>query len=335
MKLPASTLRRTPHVRQNPVRPLSRALRSPRYVMRGTNRIPSSLALVVVIVAALGACTDERSVAPGSAPGAIPWVTSDVAQRLDPHGQFVLAGAGSTELTEQQAAVFARDYVRMGARWIPKVWEGERGASIDFNDLRLCPRAYYVNAAVKPDENSSQAVRELLGPRWLLSMCSGAGIPIISVSVSALATEIHDEQGHIVGPGGNQIRAAGIPTPLTSVPVTPEDAARIAYESTGRRVAAVPELVLPPPRFPAQLAKWRIQLEGPVTVRGSISGAATTTTELYLGFGGTWQSTGLQLGSADPGATSFHDAGAHGALVGLATLSGRATRFEPVTVERP
>jgi hypothetical protein len=64
--------------------------------------------------------------------------------------------------------------------------------------------------------------------------------------------------------------------------LSPEAAAAIAFSATGRRVASVPELVMPAfPQLPT-LAKWRIELESPVSVL-SPSGEALTRSAVFVG----------------------------------------------------
>jgi hypothetical protein len=85
------------------------------------------------------------------------------------------------------------------------------------------------------------------------------------------------------GLDANGFFVLGVPA---SVPVSPEHAVRIVAELSDARVSAIPELILPGRGFVPQYARWRIQLERPVTLRGEQTGRAYVGSELYVGLRG-------------------------------------------------
>jgi hypothetical protein len=262
-------------------------------------------------------------------------LTGEAARQIEEYGQFHLAGPGTGELSEGQAVVLARAYVRSAGPWIGHTWEEDRGAPIDLDKLTACPRPYYTASPFEVASGAHASLRQAVGPYWLVSMCEPGGPPALSIAVSALATELSVSDGHVIGPGGGQFTSAGIPARLSGVPIAPEEAVRIAAEGTGRRVAHIPELVLAPSPYPPQLAKWRIHLEGPVKVRGAQTGATQNTSELYVGFAETWNWTGLQAGRHESTPRQVMNPGRDGATVLLVPRPGYPTTYERATVERP
>jgi hypothetical protein len=292
----------------------------------------------LVAVALVVACDDQTpSMGPRIGGASALHVTGEAARQIEEFGQFRLAGPAAGELAEAQAIALARAYMIGAAPWIGGVWERDRGARIDVRRLTACPRAYYAASAFALPTDAQPSLQQAVGPQWLVSMCSPDGMPVLSVAVSALATDLRVEGGRLVGPGGGQFTSAGIPARLSGVPVAPEEAVRLAAAGVGRRVTDVPELVLAGGPYAPQLAKWRLRLESPVTARGAKSGVAQTTSEVYLGFGETWNWTGLQTGRADPTPRQVPNP-ARGAARGMVLLvprPGYPIAYERATIERP
>lgn len=292
------------------------------------------LVLVPGLALVVAACGGDRSIAPDHL-RLEQWVTGQAARNIGRDGRFILSSSSPDQLSEAQAVSLAKAYAKIAGRWIGSTWEHDRGATIRFDELEACPRAYFAQDVLEPSPLGSRSLRELVGPKWLVAMCSPDGKQIVSIAVSALATDLTVAKGHIIGPGGAQFTSAGIPVSLSAAPISPEEAAMMAAEASGARVVTVPELVLPPPPFPPQLAKWRIQLDHPVVAHGLTTGQRQTTSELYVGFGETWKTTGIYLGGVLFAAPQFRDAEAAGIVVPLTVISGYSTQFEPATVERP
>ena len=287
---------------------------------------------VATFAALLSSCDKEGAMSPGTVDT---YLIGAAARSMDARGRFVLLGSEPGELTQAQAVSLSTAYVRTAARWIGDSWERDRGTPVDFREVTACPRAYYAKSTLDLKGRGSASLRQFMGGKWLVSFCLPSGAPVLSVAVSAEATDLQVIDGHIVGEGGMQFTSAGIPTAVAAAPLPPEDAARLAAERTGRRVIEAPELVLPPSPYPPQLAKWRVKLDGPVAMRGVSSGNPRVTDEVYVGFAETWNSSELQLGSRQESQRTVNDPGAAGAAVIIPVRVGYPTSFERATVEQP
>jgi hypothetical protein len=108
--------------------------------------------------------------------------------------------------------------------------------------------------------------RKAYGSWYLVTLCGAGGVAQVSLAVSALNTDIGIENGRIVFPRihGNEFHWAPIAPDVGAAPLSPESAARAAFELSGRPVTAVPTLTVPPRPFAPQLAMWRIELDAPV-----------------------------------------------------------------------
>lgn len=275
-------------------------------------------------------CSDKQLISPQHGDTS-KWLTPEAAARLDGNGHFVTASAGVGELTEPEARRLAAAYLRLGSRWLAGIWQRDRGQSIEFDKLSLCSRAYYAHPLFDPGPSASQALREYLGPQWLFTACTPSGVQVVSIAVSALANELHATNGRIEGPGGGQFFSVGIPTSVSSAPISPEDAAQLAAEVTGQPISEVPELVLPPAPYAAQMAKWRLRLANPVTMTGQTTGKPVTTRELYVGPVDTWRATDIQIGHGDAVIRQARDQ-ARDASLSLVPFSGYSTNFERARV---
>jgi hypothetical protein len=181
---------------------------------------------------------------------------------------------------------------------------------------------------------SGDAVRQLLGPKWLVTLCDGDSKPQVSVAIPTMASAVEVVNGDTRVTNGQRFSAYGIPPDVASVPPTPEAAAEQVAQHAGRRVVRVPELVLRSPRYAPQFASWRIVLESPVTAVKRKGGETANTTELYFGFGETWHSLDLLLGQRSERAHSITDHQSQGEILPLTLRVGYADRFYSVTVQK-
>ena len=219
-------------------------------------------------------------------------VTATVRSQLM-HGQFQLAVAAGPvpQITDVQAEDLARAWRLDFGPWVEPTLESQRAASIDLASLVVCGRTLYVqsyfdlpDAALMSNPVSAAVVRGR-GPWWLVSLCGGAQDVQILLAVSAYATDLGLQQGHLVVPpiGGTWFVSLGVPRGAGSFVPLPEDVAVAVAQLTGRHVSAVPALIAPAVALP-QLAQWRVTLDAPASVRRT-DGSTATTTELYVGQG--------------------------------------------------
>lgn len=226
-----------------------------------------------------------------------------------PNGQFVLPGGSSTELNEAQAKQLSVVFAHTFGRWLAVQWSLDHGKDVDVDALVACGRAFYARSAF--DEKSfgatSASVRTLFDAKWLVTLCGAGGQPEVSVAVSADAKSLQIVDGHIRGLESGEFNALGIPPYVREVPPAPEGVAAVVAHATSRHIGAVPELVLPPAPYPPQLAKWRLVVDQPISARAAEAAAAVSTSELYYGFGQTWRTLGLLVGSRRAEAREIKD----------------------------
>lgn len=218
------------------------------------------------------------------------FVVGKAAESLDANGFFVLGVPASGIVTPERAAQLAIANVRMFGPTDRPYLERQFGAAIDFAALAADPRVYYAESPYEQELPSEfhPAFRKVIGPYYLVSLGLG-GEPVLSVAVSAYNTDVDIVNGLLRFPvrHGADFRVQGVSVSGgTSVPVSPEHAVRIVAELSDARVSAVPELILPGRGFVPQYARWRIQLERPVTLRGEQTGRAYVGSELYVGLRG-------------------------------------------------
>jgi hypothetical protein len=215
-------------------------------------------------------------------------VTGPAADAIGPNGQIQLAAppvGGEHELTASEAVNLATAWTRergpMTRGWL----EQTHGAALAFNTLETCGRPLYARSAFNaPPANIPSPYRRAVGPWWLVTFCDDGG-PSLSVAVSAWATELTVESGKLRFPrmSGTEIFAVGVPVGhVGEYPMSPEMAVEMVAQQAGKRVTNVPELVIPlAADGPPQLARWRLALEGPTTVRTKSGTRATN--EVFTG----------------------------------------------------
>lgn len=292
-----------------------------------------TLPLAVLAVAALGACHDSN-VAEPAAPRATPavnpeWVTGAARAALDASGRFIVPrAAASGEVDERQAVALGDAWMHQYGPLSQAALEQERGAPISLNNLELCGRPYYAASSYNPAADVPLPVRQLFGSWWLLSYCSAAGEAEVSLSVSALATNLSIESGRIKYPisSGTEFIWYGVPKSLGGLPVSPERAVAAAFQATHTAVSEVPTLVAPPrPNAPFS-SLWHIALAQPASLR-TTDGAMRSTRDLYIRYTGVLDEPTLAVAAdVQPAASSFRIPPAIAMRIGA---SGKLERIAP------
>jgi hypothetical protein len=281
------------------------------------------LGTTVVVTSLVAGCGERGTIA---SPQADRLMSNDVvgeaAAALDATGRFVLKPPRATafpEISASRATTLAVAYLGDYGRLLQPGFEVQRRGPIDVSTIRPCGNVLYADtpyddaslARVSPD------TRRLVGPHWMVSFCNPSGEAVISVGVSALATDemLVSQAVRLPHPSGNAFSPSGIPREITAFPGGPEQAALAATRATGRRVAAVPELIMRGPPFGPQLARWKIVLESPVATSGASGGTAITTATVFAGYTRSARSPfGLFVGSPNAARTStLHDRVGRGA----------------------
>lgn len=169
--------------------------------------------------------------------------------------------------------------------------EADRGAAIDFANLRLCGQTTYsFSAFVDFPREVPDQVRRARGSVWAIPLCGADGTVQLSVGVPDNPTDLQVVDGELVVPTGGgsaYFSSAGVPIRYPwGLPLTPEEAVQAVFALTGRRVSSVPvaydqrdengfgQLPL--------CASWRVEIEAPVVVRRELSGDTSSIAEFYV-----------------------------------------------------
>ncbi len=235
---------------------------------RSASRVLLLSALTIVMILYASACA-SRSVMPGEDAFDGRPLAELVADSLSPR-QIALAGTAAplgqeAGITAQQASVLAQAWARQYGAFFRGTIEREHGRSVDPRFLRPCGTPLYARSSFAPLPDADDAARRYLGSWWLVALCTVEGEMAASLAVSALASHLELVNGRIVarGPRGNEFWVEGVPGSWGGpIPLSAEQALRLASTVTGRRALAAPELLAPSPSAAVpQGAKWRIQLE--------------------------------------------------------------------------
>jgi hypothetical protein len=252
------------------------------------------LAGALVVAALVAACSEQstttvRSVAPDHA-RLIASLTPEAARSLDASGGFRLGtqtpNPAYPELTSQQTERLAALWPAQFGSMVRKNLEEGHGGPINFRSLNVCGRTLYAQSAFEPPPLDIPAPRRKpYGPWWFVTLCESQR-PTLSLAISAWATELTIVKDKILFPrvAGNEFFPLGIPAGhMGEFPLSPEEAVTIAANHVGRRVAAIPQLVMAAKTDgPPQAARWRLPLEMNGLVHGLRSGDVAVS-ELFVG----------------------------------------------------
>ena len=192
-------------------------------------------------------------------------LTAAAAASVNERGQFILSGPsedGVSMLSEAQARSLAVAWAKEFGSFHRTRLERVHCAPIDMALLEPCPRAFLARSPYEPlGRDIPNYTRHLFGPYWLIAMCA-SGVPQVGLAVAAYATDVTIEGGRIRFPAwhGNEFVSRGIKRGEEML-LTPERAATLVADKSNRRVATVPELILPENKGIPQLARWRVTLE--------------------------------------------------------------------------
>lgn len=242
----------------------------------------SSLALLGVV-----ACRQELTGVADTVDRA--FLTGEAAQGLDAKGRFVLAAAaagGFPHIDQEQAEALADAYAKVYPRLERSHFESAHGGPIDFEAARRCGRTFFARASSAPPVDSPRSLQRLVAGHYLMGYCGGDG-PQFVVAVSGAAVDVRISNGSIVWPaveGGGEFAAYPVPRRVGAIPIAPERAAEIAARFFGRRIATVPELVMPSRPEGILFARWRMTLESPVRIIGDSTREVAELSTVLIGF---------------------------------------------------
>lgn len=281
--------------RSAPVKALCRRLRC---ATRFTEALSRPYIICLIVALGVNACSGDRSVTPRAPEAAraelLAVMTSSAAEAIGPDGKLDLGaptGTGRAEISAARAGALAVALARNNLPYNHAWYDRMRGRPIPFQRLSVCGEPLraaspFERLAIDDPDTDPHPVQKSVGPFWLVRLCGPGGEAQINVVVSAYATDlVIRSDGTIDFPaiGGGNFMSEAIPIdqPDDGLP-SAEEAVLIAAKLTGRRVAAVPELIAPYFREAGPLsARWRIRLDGSARLRGS-NGQTIQLSELYL-----------------------------------------------------
>lgn len=212
-------------------------------------------------------------------------------------GEFVLpravAPASLPIITEEHARDLAMAWIRTWRPWIQRDEERERGAKIDWSNLRP-GRTFFAQTPYGPvPDRYHPAHQRMFGPFYVVLIMDGDDLVLIA-SVSAYNQETRiDEKREIQRPvqSGEEVVLSTVPIAPRNgrgyVPVLPEQAAARFGRLTGARTAHVPELVQQGATNELYLPSyslWRLRLDREVALRGpGENGRRLRTREVFAG----------------------------------------------------
>jgi hypothetical protein len=238
----------------------------------------------------LAACDQQAAEPQALLPGDMrTFLTAELASQLTPEGRLPLTGPEPEpypQITRERAAELAIAWARTYGRYFRPYLERDHARSIDFNALEVVSPVWYAASVYEPvPPEAHPAYRHAFGPHYLLYLGKGDE-PVLGVSVAAFARSSIDPSGTLVDPpdSGNEVIAYGVPPGWGfSLPVSAEQAVRIAAEASGARVAEAPQMMNPDRDHHPYWARWKVSLDRAVTVRPRSGAPARATRELYVG----------------------------------------------------
>lgn len=253
-------------------------------------RFPLTLSATAAVIALVAACDQQTAAPQALLPGDLrTFVTAELASQLTPEGRLPLAGPEPEpypQITREKAAEIAIAWARTYGRYFRPYLESDHGRSIDFDALDVVSPVWYAAAVYEPaPPEAHPAYRHAFGPHYLLYL-GNRGEPVLGVSVAAFARSSIDSLGKLEDPveSGNEVIAYGVPPGWGfSLPVSAEQAARIAAEASGARVVAAPQLMNPHRDYHPYWARWKVSLDRAVSARPRSGAPVRATREVYVG----------------------------------------------------
>lgn len=304
-------------------RPLTFRRRSAQSRMRSCHvglRAPArayKAGMAVLVLGVVAACDNGAPTQAQPCVGVSELVSGEAAAALDTSGCFVFpppAALPRATLTEQKAKDLAAPVAAQFGPLLLSYLQAGHGGAIDLSRLQVCGPTYYAESPYQPLPAAvPSAYQNAFGPSWVLLLCGQNGVPQVSVSVAAYATYLQLAGNHVEWPPatadvyGNEILLVGALLSWRSgLPIEPEQAVRLAYQATGKRIIEIPHLYRRDPAFAfPQGAMWALRLERQIRIRDSLTATERMTDTVYVGLAnpfagrpGDYTTATLQVASA-------------------------------------
>lgn len=244
-----------------------------------------------VLAASLVSCGD-RGTEP-TFPDVTQWVTGEALQTLDPDGHFALSPveipADRPVIDARRASELAVAYIQTvvgNAELIAQLQSERRGEPAYLDTAQPSSR---VEVAVSPYETTpaeyGDATLRSRGSFYVVRFLAKED-PVVSVGVAAHATDVTIVDGNIRLPAqsGNEFVIGGDPAGGGfEIPISPEQATRIAAEATGAKIDQQPVLRRPEWLFSLFYSRWLLHLDRSVRFRNVRTGAVVEASSVYVG----------------------------------------------------
>lgn len=274
----------------------------------------------VVFIATFLACgcgETPEILQPAKPPPVGAFITLSVQASLDRDGLFPVPPPIESpypQIPEVRARELAEAFRKTHLRNVIGILEEDRGGAINPEQLSVCGRTYYVEPSIEPvPPGVTSPARRHFGPWWVLSLCGLAGLPQVSLAVSAYATDLGIENGRLSYPPhpaihGEYFHWLGVKVGNAEGLVAfPEAAVASVARATGRQVTGVPRLISFHRKFP-QRASWRVELAAPASLVRIAGGKNTLAQIVFHGDDFATKHSGMWVeAEAQPSAHQFHD----------------------------
>ena len=229
------------------------------------------------------------------------WVTGIAAQAVDGNGHFTFPvpqiATPYSVITPTRARDLSAAYVATfgpNPSFVSVLQVQRGGATTNLDVTEPSGRVEFAESPYEPvTPETSGASRRSYGPFFIVRMLE-KGAPVLSLRVSAYATDVTIGNGTLVFPAesGGEFDWFGIPPAIVDQnPISPEVATETVAKATGAKVDTLPVLVAPHRDYAFQFARWKLRLDRPVTLRVVSSGRQVVGREVYVG---------LSLGPREP-----------------------------------
>ena len=261
-----------------------------------------SLSIVAAgLISLIMGCSGSRATDPTDDLGELSSIlTGEAARSLGTDGRFILdTHQPDTRpvMSESQARAAAQFLANVLAPNLASDLQREHQGPIDFSSLKVCGPAYFARSPFEPisDEHNEVWVYHY-GSYWIVAACDGNNKPAISIAVAVNAVTFRQRaDGQWFVPPSPALILGIPPTWSGALPVSPEKAALLAAQLSGRRVATVPTLVTPfTSEEVPQGARWSFELDGDVAIRGDSTGRITQQQTVTIGSTRVPSSAGLR-----------------------------------------
>jgi len=270
-----------------------------------------SLAILAASVSLFGCSADRAVGTVVTREALLAALTPELASIVGADGRIKLGppvNTGHEQISAEKAGALAVGMARFNAPSNNAYYETRRGGAIAYQKLSLCSPPLYAATPFEwldvDDPNVTvHPLQKAVGPIWLVTLCAD-GDPEMDVAVAAYSTDLGlNSDGSVDFPpiGGNDFFSEAIPIGrFTDELPSAEAAVVFAATSTGRRVAAVPELVATFYRYDDPLeSRWHLRLDGPAHIQ-SAAGTVVESSDIYISRIRTTNRPGSRVWSADP-----------------------------------